>query len=155
MDITPLSLEHVAGCLVVAESLPEWFGYPGALQGIEAALRRETGFVVLDEGEVAAFVSTAPTYRESLEITYLAVHAARRRSGLGHRLIAHVRDAAKAGGFSSVCLLTLGPSASSPFYAQTVAFYQAVGFWRIKELHLSEWNGAPALLMAAPLGNLA
>ncbi len=33
MEVLPRTPAHVPGCLAVAASLPEWFGYPGALEG--------------------------------------------------------------------------------------------------------------------------
>ncbi len=128
---------------------------PGGARGIAAALKGEGGFVVLEGSEVAAFVEHGVLrYEETIEITYLAVHAAHRRRGLGRRLVLAARDAALTAGASGLCLLTLGPSSGSTHYAETVAFYRAIGFSRTKELLLSDWNGAPALLMSAPLERL-
>jgi GNAT superfamily N-acetyltransferase len=154
VEVLPLAPEHVADCLAVAASLPEWFGYPNALEGIERSLRTERGFVAAEAGAVAAFVSFAERFEESVEITYLAVHRESRRLGLGRQLVVCARDAAAELGASSLCLLTLGPSSQSAPYAETVAFYLAVGFWRTKECRLADWGGAPALLMSAPLERL-
>lgn len=150
----PLAPGHLTGCLAVAASLPEWFGYPHALEGIERSLRSERGLVAVEAGAVAGFVSLAERFEESVEITYLAVLRERRREGLGRLLVAAARDAAAEVGASGLCLLTLGPSAGSAHYAETVAFYRAVGFWRTRECRLAEWGGAPALLMTAPLERL-
>jgi ribosomal protein S18 acetylase RimI-like enzyme len=154
MEIVDLAAQHAEGCLAVAASLPQWFGYPGALEGIASALASQRGFVALERESVTAFLTTSPLFGETMEITYLAVHADRRRQGLGVRLVRAARDAAGAAGASSLCLLTLGPSAENAFYAETVDFYRAVGFWRTKELRLSDWGGAPALLMTAPLTSI-
>ena len=91
---------------------------------------------------------------ETVEITYLAVRADHRREGVGRALVNAVRDHALAIGAQSICLLTLGPSAASEFYAETIAFYQAIGFWRTKEVYLSAWGGAPTLLMVAPAASI-
>jgi ribosomal protein S18 acetylase RimI-like enzyme len=155
MELAEIRPEHHEGCLEVISSLPEWFGYPGALEGVASALKSASGFVATDAGKVAGFVAVAPCFEESLEITYLAVHAARRRQGIGRRLVYAARDLARTEGAGSLCLLTLGPSAESAAYAETVEFYRALGFLRIKELRLSDWNGAPALLMSAPPSSIA
>ena len=149
-----LAPEHWSGCLAVAESLPEWFGYPDALEGIARALETDSGFVVASDGEVAAFVTFAPRFEETIEITYLAVHRDHRRGGHGRMLVRAVRDAAAASGASRLCLVTLGPSADNRHYDETVAFYRAIGFDRVRELYLTDWGGAPTLVMSARLSDL-
>jgi GNAT superfamily N-acetyltransferase len=101
-----------------------------------------------------ALLRFEPAFDESLEITYLAVHADHRRSGFGGLLVHAVAELARARDIPSVCLLTLGPSAGSTHQAETISFYRAIGFWRAKEFYLRTWGGAPTLLMVAPVDNL-
>jgi ribosomal protein S18 acetylase RimI-like enzyme len=145
---------HVAGCVAVVASLPEWFGYEGALEGVEHAARTQMGFVEVERGTVGGFVTMAPLFPETVEITYLAVHADRRRSGVGRALVRVARDRAQRDGARSICLLTLGPSAGSAVQEETIAFYRALGFWRTKEVYLQSWRGAPTLLMSAPIDQI-
>jgi ribosomal protein S18 acetylase RimI-like enzyme len=152
--IVALAPPHFDGCLDVIRSLPEWFGYEGALDGVARALRSQTGFVALEDSIVAGFVSIEPAFDESLEITYLAVAADRRRRGLGRSLVQAAAGIAKQREVASVCLLTLGPSSNDVHYAETVGFYRAIGFWRSKELSLAAWGGAPTLVMVAPVDRL-
>lgn len=152
--VRPLKSGDASSCVEVVRSLPEWFSYPGALEGIHDATSVQRGFVALDQGQVVAFVATKPSYDESLEISYLAVAKQHRRSGLGRTLVREVARAASADGVATICLLTAGPAAKSPYYEQSVAFYLAMGFWRIKELHITEWGGAPSLIMVAPVAGL-
>jgi ribosomal protein S18 acetylase RimI-like enzyme len=152
--IVDLASSQFTSCLDVIRSLPEWYGYEGALEDVTKALETQRGFVALEGDVVAGFVAMKPCYEETLEITYLAVHADHRRSGLGKSLVGAVADFARQRDFSSVCLLTLGPSSGSTYYAETVRFYEAIGFWRTKELYLSSWGGAPTLVMVAPLDRL-
>lgn len=152
--IVELASPHREGCLDVIGSLPEWFGYEGALEGVTSALESQLGFVALEESAVRGFVVFEPAYDESLEITYLAVHADHRREGLGRSLVRSVAEHARQRDVASVCLLTLGPSSESTHYAETVRFYQAIGFWRSKELYLGSWGGAPTLVMVAPVDQL-
>ena len=153
--IVPLHENYAASCVEVVRTLPEWFGYPGALDDVAKAAATQRGFVALGAGgETIGFVALQPNYHESLEITYLAVRADHRREGLGRALVKSVRDYALSTGSQSVCLLTLGLSADSEPYRETVAFYEAVGFWRTKEIYLTSWGGAPTLLMVAPAASL-
>src|SRR6202012_4293973 len=94
------------------------------------------------------------SFDETLEITYLAVRAEHRGGGIGRRLVAAVCGLASTLDASSVTLLTLGPSSGSQHYAETVAFYRSIGFWRTKEVRNTEWGGAPSLVMTAPLAQL-
>src|SRR6202034_2059820 len=112
--IVALEPTHVEGCLDVIRSLPEWFGYEGAVEGVATALESQGGFVALEGSVVAGFVAIAPAFDESLEITYLAVHADHRRGGLGRSLVRAVAEFARGLDIPSVCLLTLGPSAGDP-----------------------------------------
>jgi ribosomal protein S18 acetylase RimI-like enzyme len=152
--IDDLAPNHFTQCLDVIRSLPEWYGYEGALEEVAAALETQQGFVATEGAVVTGFVAIKPCYDESLEITYLAVHADHRRSGVGRSLVGAVADYARERGVSSVCLLTLGPTSGSAHYAETVRFYQAIGFWRTKELYLSSWGNAPTLVMVAPVEQL-
>ena len=153
--IVPLHERYAPSCVEVVRSLPDWFGYPGALEDVGKAASTQSGFVSVDAAnEVVGFVAMQPTFHESLEITYLAIRADHRREGLGRSLVRSVRDYALSTGSQSVCLLTLGPSADSAPYRETIAFYESVGFWRTKELLLASWGGAPTLLMVAPAASL-
>lgn len=152
--IVDLASPHLGQCLEVVHSLPEWYGYEGAEEDILKALESQQGFVALEGPAVAGFVAIKPAYEESLEITYLAVHADHRRSGLGRSLVQAVAMFARQQHIASICLLTLGPSSGSSHYAETVRFYEAIGFWRTKEVYLSSWSGAPTLVMVAPVDQL-
>jgi ribosomal protein S18 acetylase RimI-like enzyme len=148
------SRTHLEGCIEVLASLPEWFGYPNALESARDAIAVQRGFVALEDERVVGFVVTSPVAEETIEITYLAVHADCRGKGLGRALVHAVRNAAIDDGFSYVSLLTLGPSSPSEHYAQTRSFYRRLGFAGAKELHITEWGGAPALVMVARLSEI-
>jgi ribosomal protein S18 acetylase RimI-like enzyme len=146
VDLVP---SHSDGCRAVIASLPEWFGYEGALESTARAAATERGFVALNGQQVVGFVTTTPQFEETLEITYLAIDARWRGRGIGSRLVTAVGSLAESMGATSIVLLTLGPSAESPHYAETIAFYRSIGFSRTKELHPHEWGDAPALVMTA------
>ena len=152
--IEPLRASDAPGCVEVVRSLPEWFGYPGALDDVGAASRTQEGFCARLDGRVIGFVTIRPSYAECLEVTYLAVHATFRRRGLGRALIRAVARLCGERSIDSICLLTLGPTAESPFYNETVEFYRTLGFWRVRELQNAEWGCAYSLVMAAPADQL-
>jgi ribosomal protein S18 acetylase RimI-like enzyme len=145
---------HEQDCLAIIATLPEWFGYESAFSDVSHAVKKQPGFVAIEKDEVVGFVAVLPVFDETLEITHLAVRRRERRRGTGRALLLAVRDYAKSSGAASICLLTLGPSAESVSYGETVAFYRAIGFWRTKEAKLTDWGGAPALVMSAPVSNI-
>ena len=151
VTIVALAAHHAPACVSVIASLPEWFGYEGALESIGHVAETAEGFVALERDVVIGFVTTSPIFDETLEITYLAVDKRARRGGVGRSLLAAVCEKASGLGASSVSLITLGPSSGSAPYAETVAFYRAMGFWRSKEIRNVEWGGAPSLVMTAPV----
>ena len=153
--IVELVPRHAPECVEVIGTLPEWFGYPGASEGVAEAAENQKGFVALEDGVVVGFVTTLPIFAETLEITYLAVRADRRRRGLGRRLVAAACGRAVTLGASSVTLLTARPESADAPYAATVAFYRSLGFWRTKDLRNADWGGATSLVMTAPVAQLA
>lgn len=149
--IERLAGAYRSGCVDVVKTLPEWFSYPGALEEVDAAARSQEGFVAMEDGAVAGFVTLKARFDESMEITFLAVRKDCRAGGYGRALVRAACDHALSQGASTICLLTFaGPGP----YEETVGFYRRVGFWRVKEMALTEWGGATALLMAAPIDQI-
>jgi N-acetylglutamate synthase-like GNAT family acetyltransferase len=118
-------------------------------------VRAQDGFVAQDRGEILAFATTAPASSQAVEITWLAVQAKWRGSGLGRRLVERTAAEAVREGFALLCVLTLAPSVPEPFvkdgYEGTRRFWQRLGFVPVKELSLSDWP-AQALLLIRSLG---
>lgn len=149
VSIESLRAPDAPECVEVVRSLPEWFSYPGALDDVGTSSRTEEGFCARIDGQLIGFVTIRPSFAECLEISYLAVHSTFRRKGIGRKLIRAVAELCEVRAIDLICLLTLGPSAESPFYRETVEFYRTMGFWRIRELQNAEWGGAHSLVMAA------
>lgn len=153
-EIVPLQASDARACVEIVESLPDWFGYPGASDDVAEAARTQEGFLACLDGRALGFITVRPRFTECLEITYLAVRADLRRKGLGRKLLRAVAELCVNREIESMCLLTLGPSAGSAFYQETVEFYQAQGFWRVREVQNVEWGGASSLVMVAPTRRL-
>ncbi len=154
ISLAPVGSHLAEACAAVLVTLPEWFGYDGALDAVRREAARGEGFVALDGDEVVGFVTTARIFDETLEITYLAVRREQRGHGIGRRLVAAVCSSAREQGAVQIVLLTLGPSAGSDHYGETVAFYRSIGFRRTKEIRNVEWGGAPSLVMSDDLDHL-
>ena len=149
--IRELRVEDAPACDAIVAGLPGWFGDEDGRRDCAEAVRSQDGFVVEEEGAVVGFLTHQPRATGVAEITWMAVHADRRRGGLGTSLL----DATTAELADHGLRLLLVKSRSDregpdPEYDQTLAFYAARGFLRVAELDI--WGPEdPALLMARPL----
>jgi GNAT superfamily N-acetyltransferase len=117
-------------CAVLTSELPLWFGRPDA----NARYIRD----IAKHDCTAAFVGDIALGLIALEwsddsapdcsIWWLGVAAAAHRQGLGRVLVAHAEDAARARGCQRLTVETVGPQQLDPNYANTRAFYSALGF---------------------------
>ena len=154
VTIRPLTIDDAPACDVIIASLPYFFGDPGGVRDCAAAVRSQRGDVATIDGKAAAFLTIRRHDPLSAEITWMAVHARHRRHGLGHALIERAKTDLAADGVRMLCVLTLGPSVpedATDNYAGTRAFYQSCGFVPLRELDLSSWNDAHALMLARAL----
>ncbi|HUZ84757.1 MAG TPA: GNAT family N-acetyltransferase, partial [Gaiellales bacterium] len=83
----PLRADDAAVCDTIVASLPHHFGEAGGRADCARAVRSQAGLVVSTGGEVAGFLTWRAWYGTSVEITWMAVRAGCRRSGLGTALI--------------------------------------------------------------------
>jgi GNAT superfamily N-acetyltransferase len=93
-------------------------------------------------------------FAESVEITWLAVHADHRRGGIGRLLVEQATADARSSGARLLMLETVGPSEPEPGitdgYGGARAFYARVGFLPVKEVRLDGWSDL-ALILARVL----
>jgi ribosomal protein S18 acetylase RimI-like enzyme len=148
------ALDHAAdaeACDAIVATLPEWFGLEEGIRACAAAVRSRPGLVAEDGGRVLGFLTLDRPYPDTPEITWLAVHADHRRRGLGRELLDALRLQLGAGGDRLLLVKTLSDrSDPGPEYAQTRAFYLAMGFLPVAELDLYGPEN-PIQLMALPL----
>jgi ribosomal protein S18 acetylase RimI-like enzyme len=140
------------GCDAVLASLPYFFGDPDGIAQCHEAVRTQRGFVAEEGAEIVGFVTLDQHHPGSAEITWLAVRAGRRRSGIGRALIDASVGLLRAEGQRMLFVLTLGPSVPetqvSDNYEGTREFYRRVGFVALREFGLRDWNDAFALVLA-------
>lgn len=139
-----------AECDAIIASLPDWFGMEEGIRDCAAAVRTQPGLVAAVEGVLAGFLTLARPYPRTPEISWLAVRARDRRQGIGRALIEAVSDQLRAQGDRLVLVKTLSDRIDpGPEYAETRAFYLAMGFLPVAELDLYPDN--PIQLLALPL----
>ena len=137
-------------CDAIVASLPEWFGMDEGIRECAEAVRTQPGLVAEVGDAVAGFLTLARPYPRTPEISWLAVHARERRRGIGRALIDAVGDQLRAHGDRLLLVKTLSDRTDpGPEYAETRAFYLAMGFVPVAELDLYPDN--PIQLLALPL----
>ncbi|MBA3379253.1 MAG: GNAT family N-acetyltransferase [Chloroflexia bacterium] len=145
--IAPLSPTHAYQIERLARALPAWFGIEEGLQDLRHCAESQPGFVALHRADVIGFVTLDQPFPETREITWMAVAPDLRRNGVGRALIGAVIDDARASRARLLHVKTLADSHPSPEYAQTRAFYCAMGFERLLVLPDLWGPQNPCLLM--------
>lgn len=141
-----------ADCERILRSVPQWFGIEESLLEYVADSRRYPTFLAVDQ-EPIAFVTVRQHFPMPWEVHCVAVHAARRNSGVGKALHQYVESWLMAQGASVLQVKTLSESHPSPGYAQTRGFYARMGYVSLEEfptlwdpdlpvLQLVKWLGA-------------
>ncbi len=149
--IRALQPEDAEACDAIIAGLPAWFGHEQGIRDCAAAVRSHEGFVATEsDGEVTGFITFEPREPRETEITWMAVRADLRRTGIGRELLDGLCARLTGDGVRSLLVKTLsdrdGPDEA---YDQTRSFYLAMGFERVAELDI--WGPEnPALLMAKP-----
>jgi coenzyme F420-0:L-glutamate ligase/coenzyme F420-1:gamma-L-glutamate ligase len=128
----------------VLRDLPEWFGIEEATKAyIETAARLPTFAVEPDAG----FLCLEQHNPRAAEIHVMGVRRARHRRGIGRALVAEAERWCRARGIRYLHVKTLGPSRPDREYGATRAFYDALGFVALEELHGLWDEENPALIL--------
>jgi GNAT superfamily N-acetyltransferase len=146
----------------ILRALPGWFGIEASVQDyIRAADELETFVVIVSRppcggreyrpDQALGFVTLRETSEDALELHAMGVLPAWRRRGAGRALVERAATYARAEGYSLLHVKTLAPSDPDPGYAETRAFYQAMGFRPLEELPQIWGPEDPCLLLVRPL----
>lgn len=148
--IRSLELRDGAACDAIIASLPDWFGLEEGIRECAEAVRTQPGLVAEVGDEVTGFLTIARPYPGTPQISWLAVHARHRRRGIGRALIMALSDRLRTHGDRLVLVETLSDRRDpGPEYAETRAFYQAMGFIPVTEVRDDPVN--PIQLLVLPL----
>ena len=103
--------------------------------------------VAVDEGAAIGSLTLVRHDPRTDEITWMAVRADQRRRGSGREVIERAADGLAHDGVELLSVLTVADSEpddrESDNYADTRAFYRALGFVALRELALEEWIDGP------------
>jgi GNAT superfamily N-acetyltransferase len=134
----------------ILRSLPEWFGVEEAIEGYTASASRQESFLAVVNDVTVGVALLMRHFKESAELTLIAVHAKQRGGGVGKALLDALGSALIADGCQLLQVHTVGPSFEDAAYSQTRAFYRKTGFLPIQEFDRIDWDG-PTLVMVKPL----
>jgi GNAT superfamily N-acetyltransferase len=138
-------------CEPILRSLPDWFGIEEAIVRYTAEIDHLPTFLAWDAERVHGFLSLKQHSLFSAEVYVMAVRRPVHRRGIGRALLWHAQEWLKGQGGEYLQVKTLGPSHSDPNYAETRAFYLAVGFRPLEEFR-QLWNEQnPCLVMVKRL----
>jgi coenzyme F420-0:L-glutamate ligase/coenzyme F420-1:gamma-L-glutamate ligase len=133
----------------VLRDLPDWFGIEDATRKyIEDVATLPTFAVEPDAGFLCAKQHTP----RAAEIYVMGVRREQHRQGIGRALVVEVERWCRARGIRYLQVKTLGPSRPDSGYEATRAFYEAVGFAALEELHGLWDEGNPALILVKEVG---
>ena len=151
MDVRELRPADARDCDAIVAGLPEWFGLPQGIRECAELVRTTPGFVAEVDGVVRGFLTRARRFRRTEEITWMAVDAGHRGTGLGTALLGALADDARRGGVRLLVVKTLSDREDpGPEYAATRAFYLARGFEPVAELDI--WGpGNPCQMLVKPI----
>jgi ribosomal protein S18 acetylase RimI-like enzyme len=149
--IRPLAPADAETCDAIVLTLPYHFGDEGGRDLCARAVRTQPGLVAVEEGEVVGFLTLDRHDPRSAEITWMAVRADRRGRGIGRRLVERCVSDLAGDGVQLLSVLTVAESEpdwrETDNYADTRAFYRALGFVPLRELALDGWDERAVILV--------
>jgi coenzyme F420-0:L-glutamate ligase / coenzyme F420-1:gamma-L-glutamate ligase len=132
----------------VLRDLPEWFGIgQSTRQYIDAAATLPTFAAEPDLG----FLSLKQHTPRAAELYVMGVRREHHRQGIGRALVGAAEGWCRARGIRYLHVKTLGPSGHSRGYEATRAFYEALGFVALEELHGLWDEDNPTLILVKPV----
>ena len=133
----------------VLRDLPEWFGIEKSTAAyIEAVSTLPTFVVEPDLG----FLCLKQHTPRAAELYVMGVRREHHRRGIGRALVSEAESWCRAHGVRYLHVKTLGPSRESRGFGATRAFYEAVGFVALEELHGLWGEDNPALILVKDVG---
>ncbi|MCB0114954.1 MAG: GNAT family N-acetyltransferase [Caldilineaceae bacterium] len=151
LSIVPFEIGFAPACRDLIEALPNWFGIPEANVYYLQMLEVLPAWIAISGRDLVGVISLDQCFPHSFEVHFLAVHPQHHRRGIGRLLVAQVEKEAHRRGGHWLHVKTLAPSHPDPFYAQTRAFYQALGFEPLFESDALWGSENPALVLVKPL----
>jgi rhodanese-related sulfurtransferase/ribosomal protein S18 acetylase RimI-like enzyme len=145
MLVRSLTRDDAAACDAIIASLPDWFGNDAGIRECATAVRTQPGFAATTDGTVVGFLTCTRPRPLVAEISWIAVHADHRGTGRGRALVEALVETLHDDGTRFLAVKTLSDRDPDAAYAETRAFYEAMGFVALMDLDIWEPED-PALL---------
>lgn len=130
----------------ILRALPDWFGIEEATLGYVDAAKTKPSWVAVDgQGRTMGVALVERHFPTAAELYLIAVDPAVRHEGIGRRLVDALERDLTSEGVEFLQVKTVGPSFEDRGYAETRAFYKALGFVPVEEFAKLDWDG-PTLL---------
>ena len=142
--------DQVEKCAAVLDSLSEWFGDAAAVSAYLNDLPSLETYLAKRDSDIVGFAAVKRNDPHIAEIHVMGVARKERRRGVGRALMNRMVEDLARSGIETLKVQTLGPSAADPAYAETRAFYEAMGFVPLQEFRQASWTG-PTLVMVRSL----
>jgi ribosomal protein S18 acetylase RimI-like enzyme len=149
--ITGPLINQASVCIPILRMLPDWFGIEEAILEYGKDVEHLPSFLARSEDQVIGFLSLKHHFPASAEIYVMAVRPDAQRGGIGRALVAAAETYARGLGVEYMQVKTLGPSRPSAEYAQTRAFYEAMGYRPLEEFKKIWDENNPCLVMIKKL----
>ncbi len=138
-------------CEPILRALPQWFGVEAAIVQYVRQIDALPTFVASLGGAPVGFLTLKRHFASAAEIYVMGVRVEAHRQGVGRALVQRAEAYLRQEQVVYLQVKTLGPSHPDPDYAQTRAFYTALGFAPLEEFR-QFWNDEnPCLLMVKHL----
>ena len=136
-------------CEPILRALPDWFGMESSNVQYVKDVETMPTLIARVQGEAVGFLTIKSHNEFSAEVHVMAVRPETRRSGVGKLLMRRAEAKLRGEGVEYLQVKTLGLSMPDEGYAETRAFYTAMGFRPLEEF-ANVWNN-PCLLMVKKL----
>jgi ribosomal protein S18 acetylase RimI-like enzyme len=139
--------QQAALCEPVLRALPDWFGIESAIRNYVVEIDTlPTLFAKVGEN-VAGFLTLKQHSPYAAEVYVMGLYPQYHRQGLGRDLVKAAEALLAEQGVEYLQVKTLSPSVEDAHYAQTRAFYEAMGFRPLEEIRQIWGEENPCLIM--------
>ncbi|MXX93373.1 MAG: GNAT family N-acetyltransferase [Gammaproteobacteria bacterium] len=142
--------EQLATCAAMLRNLAEWFGDSKAVSAYLNDLPSLETYLAQRGSGIVGFAAVKRNGPRVAEIHVMGVARDERRRGVGRALMNRMVEDLARSGINSLIVQTLSPSDPYPAYAETRAFYEAMGFAPLREFQKTDWTD-PTLVMVRNL----
>ena len=140
-------------CESILRDLPQWFGIETALIDYIEEIEKLPTLLAIAENKYVGFLSFKQHNEYAAELYVMGICPEYQRCGIGRALIRYTEHILRQQKIEYWQVKTLAASHPDPFYAQTRAFYYAMGFRPLEELTQLWGKSNPCLLMVKCLLN--